>query len=293
MNDAFPSIPGKVARTEAGTPYLTEPGIALISKPTVCFDAVYEEYLSGFDDELDFDDYREDPVDLEELDGGDALAKFAGQLCYMSFGPNRTKNVEVGKYLDNIKSSGHGSVLEHANYSIFMYGADRSFTHELVRHRAGAAYSQVSQRYVDGKVLRFVERKEFQDDALLHHMFVNWIDRSAAEYEARAYRLMELQKAGGILAGTNKRDLRKKVNQAARACLPNETEAPIVMTGNARTWRHVLEMRASEHADTQIRKVAMKIYQCLVFVSETIFEDYRVKELYDGTLALETKYRKV
>ena len=293
LNDEYPSIPGKVTQTANGTPYLTEPGIALIAKTVSNFDAVYEEFLSGFDESLDFGDYSEDPISLDELPGGESLAKFAGQLCYMSFGPVRTKNAEVGKYLENIKSSGHGSVLEHANYSFLLYGGDRSFTHELVRHRAGAAYSQVSQRYVDGKVLRFCERPEFQKDPLLHNLFESWIDRSALEYETRAHHLMEQQKSGGILGGANKRDLRKKVNQAARACLPNETEAPVVMTGNARTWRHVLEQRASIHADTQIRRVAMKIYICLNHVASCIFEDYEVQELSDGTLALETKYRKV
>ena len=53
------------------------------------------------------------------------------------------------EYLDNIKKQGHGSVLEHANYSLLLEGVSRSLTHELVRHRAGFAYSQLSQRYVD------------------------------------------------------------------------------------------------------------------------------------------------
>ncbi len=294
FNEAYPSIPGKVAHTENGTPYLTEPGVALVAKTVSNFDAVYEEFLSGFDESLNFDDYSEDPIDLGNLPGGEAIAKFAGQLCYMSFGPNRTKNADVGKYLENIKSSGHGSVLEHANYSFLIYGGDRSFTHELVRHRAGAAYSQVSQRYVDGKILRFVEREEFQNDPLLHSMFENRTEKNAAEYDAIAHRLLQLQHtSGGILSGATKRDLRKKVNQAARACLPNETEAPVVMTGNGRTWRHVCEMRASEHADTQIRRMLMKVYFCLNHVAPALFEDYGVKELSDGTLALETAYRKV
>lgn len=294
LNAAWPSVPGVVKTTVEGTPYLTEPGVALLARTEANFDAVHAEFLTGFDDELDFGNYSEDPVALDELPGGEAIAKFAGQLCYMSFGPNRTMNGDVDKYLENIKSSGHGSVLEHANFTFLMYGSDRSFTHELVRHRAGAAYSQVSQRYVDGKVLRFVEREEFQDDPLLHAMFMQRIDHAAKEYEAIAHRLMTAQeKAGGILSGGSKRDRRKKVNQAARACLPNETEAAIVMTGNGRAWRHVLEMRASEHADTQIRRVAMKVYQCLVHVAPSLFGDYVVKELSDGTLALETTYRKV
>ena len=59
-------------------------------------------------------------------------------------------------YLENIKKQGHGSVLEHANYSVLVEGVSRSLTHELVRHRAGWAYSQLSQRYVDESVADFV-----------------------------------------------------------------------------------------------------------------------------------------
>src|SRR3982750_4343749 len=74
-------------------------------------------------------------------------AEFAGRLCYMSqLNPAKRQTRE---YLENIKKQGHGSVLEHANYSILLEGVSRSLTHELVRHRAGFAYSQLSQRYVD------------------------------------------------------------------------------------------------------------------------------------------------
>src|SRR4051812_31791220 len=60
------------------------------------------------------------------------------------------------EYLENIKKQGHGSVLEHANYSLLVEGVSRSLTHELVRHRAGFAYSQLSQRYVDESEANFV-----------------------------------------------------------------------------------------------------------------------------------------
>lgn len=292
-NARWPSVAGKIQRTGRGTVYLTEPGVALVAQTETDFTAAIGEFLAGFDESLNFDDYAKDPVRLEDLPGSEGLAKFAGQCCYMSFGPNRTSNADVGKYLENIKSSGHGSVFQHASFSFLIYGGDRSFTHELVRHCAGTAYSQVSQRYVNGKVLRFVEREEYQQDPVLHRMFEEWIDLSTAQYDARAARLMELQSAGGILSAENKRDLRKKVNQAARAALPNETEAPIVITANARAWRHICEMRASEHADVQIRRVIMRVFRCLVEAAPNLFSDYVTTAVGDGTVALSTQYRKV
>ena len=84
---------------------------------------------------------------LGESTDGERLAEFAGRLCYMS--QKNPANRATRDYLENIKKQGHGSVLEHANYSLLLEGVSRSLTHELVRHRAGFAYSQLSQRYVD------------------------------------------------------------------------------------------------------------------------------------------------
>ncbi len=171
----------------------------------------------------------------------------------MSFGPKRTFNENAERYFNNLKSSGHGSVLEHANFSLLLYGVSRSLTHELVRHRAGLSFSQLSQRFVSGKMLRFVERPEYQRDEQFHAQFLERIERAAREYAAITSRLLEMQRAGvEILSADARTDLRKKVQQTARSVLPNETEAPIVVTANARAWRHVIEMRASAHAETEI-----------------------------------------
>lgn len=284
-------IHSPVFQTPNGTPYLQKPGVVMISMPVVNLERV-QEFLNGFDPELGFQKYLED--DSFQVPPAERLCKFAGQLCYMSMGPQRTMNSETAKYLDNIKSSGHGSVLEHANFSFLFYGISRSLTHELVRHRAGFAYSQVSQRYVDGKALRFVERPEDAVDSELHCKFIDRIDRAAREYEEKAQRLLALQKEGSaIMTGEAKRDRRKKVNQSARSLLPNETEAPIVTTANVRAWRHFLEMRASEHAEVEIRALAYRTFLCLRHAAPILFNDYQEKELSDGTSALETKYRKV
>src|SRR5215472_18131644 len=95
------------------------------------------------------------PVNWQgESTDGERLAEFAGRLCYMS--QHNPAKRATREYLDNIKKQGHGSVLEHATYSILLEGVSRSLTHELVRHRAGFAYSQLSQRYVDESDAAFV-----------------------------------------------------------------------------------------------------------------------------------------
>lgn len=286
----FPFVFSHVYRTEKGTPYLRAPGVHLISKPQTNLSSI-ASFLNGFDSELEFVKYLDDPDKL--TDGGELL-KFAGQSCYASFGPKRTYNKDANKYFDNIKSSRHGSVLEHANYSMFFYGVSRSVTHELVRHRAGFGFSQLSQRYVSGKVLRFVERTEYQTDTELHDAFCGRVDNVAHAYDVVANRLLERQTNGDkSLSAERKTDLRKKVQQTARSLLPNEAETFLVITGNIRAWRHACEMRASEHADTEIRELFVRAFMCLRSTEPLLFEDYTLKELPDGTRAVETPYTKV
>ncbi len=289
-DSGYPYIASPVFHTAAGTPYLQSPGVHLIAKPSVQLESA-REFLDGFEISLRFPQYLEDPTPLEP---GTLVCKFAGQLCYASFGSKRTMNDQVERYFQNIKESGHGSVLEHANFTLLFYGISRSVTHELVRHRAGMGYSQLSQRYVSGRVLRFVERPEYVNDPELHRLFEQRIDRAAREYEEMAEMLLERQKSGsGILSGEARTDLRKKVQQTARSVLPNETESPIVVTGNARAWRHTIEMRANAHAETEIRALFYNVYQCLAATDSVLFGDYEVLSLPDGTFAVDTAFRKV
>ena len=285
-----PAFHSAVFKSQTGTPYLTHPGVTLIARPQVQLDRL-QPFLSGFDTSLEFSNYLSDPTPLSS---GAQLCKLAGQTCYASFSPKRTMNANAARYFDNIMSSGHGSVLEHANYSFFLYGISRSLTHEMIRHRAGFGYSQLSQRYVSGRVLRFVERPEFQDGGEMHQKFLERIDWAYAEYHRLAEKLLHEQETGmSILSAEAKTDLRKKVNQAARALLPNETETIMVVTGNVRAWRHFIEMRASNHSEVEIRALAVRIFLCLRHVEPLLFGDYKIEELADGTFSVSTAMSKV
>lgn len=282
--------PPAVHRTPGGTLYLQSPGVVVPARPTFDPSAI-RSFLEGFGPDSGLTDVLDDPVSLTPATG---LCKMAGQLCYMSFGPRRTGNGDAARYFEHIMQSGHGSVLEHACFSILLYGISRSVTHELVRHRAGFAFSQVSQRYVSGSVLRFVERPEFQRADDLHRAFEERIDAVAQAY-ARLQRDLVGRQLGGDerLSGETGTARRKRVQQAARALLTNETEAPIIVTGNVRAWRHFIEARASEHADIEIRVLAHSIFRRLVQEEPILFADYTERRLPDGTAALVTNTPKV
>lgn len=286
----YPMVHSQVFHTSSGTPYLKQPGVTMISAPRTDLSGM-RSFLEDFGHDLDFSQYLEDPVKLPD---GSQLIKAAGQTCYAAFGAGvRSMNTDAERYLDNIKSSGHGSVLEHANYTFLSYGASRSKSHEEVRHRAGFAYSQLSQRYVDGKVLRFVERREFASDPQLHEDFEARIDRAARDYESTAKKLIDSKANDPVFQAMAPRDRRKTVNQAARDLLPNETETFLFMTGNVRAWRHYVEMRASEHADTAIRACAVEIFRCLVDIEPMLFGDHELYQLPDGSYGVQGGYSKV
>ena len=287
--DGFPAIHSPVFHTRAGTAYLRAPGVVMLARPQTNV-AGLAGFLGGFDPSLRFPEYLDDPTPLP---GSSQLCKIAGQTCYASFGERRTRNENAAAYFERLTSAGHGSVLEHSSFSFLLYGISRSVTHELVRHRAGVGISQISQRYVSGAVLRFVERPEFQDDEELHRLFEERADRAAAEYGEMADRLLGRQEGGNsMLSADYKTDARKKVQQTARSLLPNETEAPMVFTGNVRALRHIVEMRADAHAESEIRALALRLFLCLATTDPILFGDYEIGTLPDGTFTVTTENRK-
>jgi thymidylate synthase (FAD) len=119
------------------------------------------------------------------------------------------------------------------------------------------------------------------------------VDRAAAEYGEMANRLLDRQESGAsMLTADYKTDARKKVQQTARSLLPNETEAPMVFTGNVRALRHIIEMRADAHAESEIRNLAVRLFLCVVTADPILFGDYEIGELPDGTYTVTTEHRK-
>ena len=217
--------------------------------------------------------------------GAERLAEMAGRLCYMSFGKGRKGNAE---YLGHILESAHGSVLEHCVWNFIITGVSRSFTHELVRHRAGFGYSQLSQRYVDESESEFVEPECIAGDPAMHGLWLDAVQRSQRAYCTLSDALFE--KFANIADKTLRR---KMARQAARSVLPNATETKIFVTANARALRHFIELRCSEHAETEIRVVAGLVLKIMQAEAPNIFADYRLVDLPDGTQAAATEHRKV
>jgi thymidylate synthase (FAD) len=282
---------------------ILEPSVYLVGKQQVCDDEL-ERFLAD-------EGVSQWSTDTEEA--GEKLVEVAGRCCYMSFARPRPGGNSA--YIDHILEVGHGSVLEHAVFSLVIAGVSRSFTHELVRHRAGFGYSQLSQRFVDESGTEFVVPEalasEVKDaratmeaygvsaEALIRegrctgHCTAGlvWIDAVKKTRESYSYLSNYLDEKFSSIEEKTLR--RKKARESSRSVLPNATETKIFVTGNARALRHFIEMRGDAAADAEIRKVAIAVLRVLQSESPNLFGDYEIVPLEGGGGAVSTKNRKV
>ncbi|WP_278312873.1 FAD-dependent thymidylate synthase [Lolliginicoccus levis] len=209
--------------------------------------------------------------------GGEALAEFAGRACYQSWDKPNPRTATNAGYLRHILEVGHLSVLEHGSATFYISGVSRSCTHELIRHRH-LSYSQLSQRYVPEHDANIVAPPAIAGDPELEELLVK-----SAQVTRDAY--------GELLAALEQKftDMpnallrRKQARQAARSVLPNATETRVVVTGNFRAWRHFIGMRATEHADVEIRELAIECLRQLQGVAPNVFGDFEIGTLLDGS----------
>lgn len=272
---------------------------SVVTEPKVFMVGVQDVNWEKLQDFLNSECFREWESGAKEA--SEILTEVAGRLCYMSFSGGRNH----ADYIENIREHKHGSVLEHAAVSFIITGVSRTLTHELVRHRAGWSYSQLSQRYVDHDHCQFVCPKdilECKDHPIWGHVYKNWVEACSLQrtlYECVRDSLIhkfcrpdgEAVSSEDFEAGKKKH--RKRINGASRSLLPACTETKIFCTVNARALRHFVEMRATPEADTEIRELAICLYNAVLSEMPAIFSDY---ELYDHPEAgncLRSKHRKV
>src|SRR5256884_4863771 len=221
-----------------------------------------------------------------EASSGERLAEFAGRVCYMS--QHNPANRSTAEYLENIKKQGHGSVLEHAVYVLLIEGISRSCSHELVRHRAGFGYSQLSQRYVDESHAAFVMPPAVAGSPQLEVEWQHQVTEAQAAYVRSVEGLM--QRYEWV---SDKVHRRKVAREAARSVLPNATEGKIVVSGNARAWRTMLELRCGEGAELEIRRMAIAVLRLLQREGGALFSDFEIYVADDKQEAARVTYHKV
>jgi thymidylate synthase (FAD) len=256
----------------------TTPTVFVISRPSIDWPAV-ERYLAAVGGESWVERSR-------TVNGPDSetLVEFAGRICYRSWEPGLNPNVRTirtdrGKYLANIMSSRHGSVLEHAQFSFVFHDVSRVFTHELVRHRAGVAISQESLRYVRLTDLGFRIPDVLADsrDAIVQ------LVESVEEFQRSAAAKYDLDSSGLPF------HVKKEVTSALRRLAPLGLSTDVLWSANVRTLRHVIAMRTASGAEEEVRSVFGMVGALMKSEAPLLFGDFTEDEHGQWT----PKYEKV
>jgi len=248
-----------------------EPRVRLIARPELDWDAI-GSYLADVDGE----EWEMNRARDSEQHPGQDLAEFAGRMCYRSWKPGLNPNVrrvrtDQQEYLQNILRSGHGSVLEHANYTFILQNVSRVLTHEWVRHRAGTAVSQESLRFVRLRSIPLCLPAWVTSDSEL----MNKVRDVVTQLEE--FQLWMTDKFGIDQPGTSFH-VKKTFTSFMRRFAPEGVATSLVWTANIRTIRHVIEVRTDVAAEEEIRAVAGQIGAIMREECPALFSDYIVAD---------------
>jgi thymidylate synthase (FAD) len=259
----------------------TSPKVFLIARPSIDEQGM-RDYLRDVGGESWLERRLEEGE--EAANGGELVVEFGGRACYRSWEPGLNPNVtrvrtDQREYFANILRSAHGSVLEHANYSFVFRNVSRVFTHELVRHRAGSAFSQESLRYVRLTDIGFRVPPALEP---VREQVLSIVER-LEEFQVSAAKELGIDGEGVPF------HVKKEVTSALRRLAPIGLSTDILWTANARTLRHVIEMRTADGAEEELRVVFDRVARMMQAEAPGLFQDFARQE--DGSWVPE--YRKV
>jgi thymidylate synthase (FAD) len=143
---------------------------------------------------------------------------------------------KMQKLIAGVIESGHGSTIEHVVFTFAISGVSRTLSHQLVRHRAGVAFDQQSQRYVKFKGAATMLPTTIEEGS----------EALRQRYEDQVGGALELY--GELVdAGVPGED--------ARFVFPNATRTNLVMTTNLRALIHMSGLRLCTMAQWEIRRL--------------------------------------
>jgi thymidylate synthase (FAD) len=169
----------------------------------------------------------------------------ACRTCYSELEPDEIfrraesgaiETAKMQKLISGVIESGHGSTIEHVVFTFGISGVSRTLSHQLVRHRAGVAFDQQSQRYVSFKsAATMLPGTIAEADPDLRARFETQVGSSMALY-------------GDLLAAGIP-------GEDARFVFPNATRTNLVMTANLRALIHMAGLRLCTMAQWEIRRL--------------------------------------
>jgi thymidylate synthase (FAD) len=248
---------------------VAEPRLYVVSRPS--FDE--KAFLSFLETEAEI--WNRTPASTEP----EEIVEAAGRICYMSFGERQSPK-DTAAYIRNLIRLEHESVLEHAVWSFVLAGVSRAFTHQLVRHRIGFAFSQLSQQYRDHTDARVVEPRLVGLSPPVEAIWRRSLEQSLAAY-SEIMSIIDSDEMNQLLPEERREQLRA-IRSAARSVLPEATEAVIFFTANARAIRYFLDTRGEILGDEEMRRVSALLLTAVRTEAPSLFQDFELVDAPDG-----------
>jgi thymidylate synthase (FAD) len=253
--------------------HVDNPEVFLIAEPQIDTDVMFN-YLREIGGLAWFERIYES-FSENALPPAEGLIEFAGRLCYKSWEPGLNANVtkvreDRGDYLFNVLKSGHGSVLEHANFTFVIHNASRVLTAELNRHRAGIAISEQSLRYVR------LDDLSFRLPPTLSDRSQELMREGVEQIETVIKNLIEWEITDDMDFAA-----KKEKTSAIRRLAPLGLATEEVWTANVRAIRHVITMRSAHAAEEEIRIFADQVAKIMQSKCPLLFGDYELQPSYN------------
>jgi thymidylate synthase (FAD) len=242
-----------------------DPRILIVGRPSFDIDA-FLEYLAR------------EQLEWRRSEGAgpaEELVEVAGRMCYLSFGA-RQSSKDNRDYIGNLIRRGHESVLEHVSWTFLLTNVTRAFSHQLVRHRVGFAFSQLSQQYADQTDLPSLMPPTVSASPELRDAWVRSSEQAHETYEFIFARLEgEMPSSPNV---DEQRERLRGIRSAARSVLPESMETRIVLTANARALRHFLDVRGGLVGDLEMRMVSASLLRLLKLEAPALFADFETTD---------------
>ena len=241
-----------------------KPVVSLVAQTKLHWPGIYEYLIATGNEDFKISMAEALANGVSEME---VLVSMMAKLCYKSLTLGHNSNItrvrDIPSNIEAAIDSGHGSVLEHASMSFIVRDCSRIFTHELVRHRPGTAYSQNSGRYIR------LDEIDLVVDPILDPVREDL--QRVTEFLESQYALMA-EKLGMNAEGLNFAT-KKKLTSALRRIAPNGQTNEIGFSINLRALRFVIQKRTDRAAEWEIRHIFEQVYRIAEKIVPTLFCD--------------------
>lgn len=208
------------------------------------------------------------------------LVASAAKLCYSPVGisdiEDKLSEDKVDKFLNMLMSMGHESPVEHVSFTFGVEGVSRVLTHQLVRHRIGASYSQQSQRYVRLEQFEYIIPPDIENTPEAKSLFIKAMEEDQKHYNELTNILFENHYSEYMKKGYEEKNAKSMAEKCAiedaRYVFPNACETKIVFTMNARALFNFFKHRCCNRAQWEIRQLATEMLRQVRGVCPTLFK---------------------